>query len=62
MAYQITIKNSVNAKLKELKGEGSYSDAIESLMNKAGIVMPDNLPKQPSTTASYNPVMESASK
>ncbi len=37
MSYQITIKNSVHKKLEELKGNGSYSDIIESMMNKLGI-------------------------
>ena len=35
MAYQITIKNSVHDKLKELKGEGSFSNVIESLIEKS---------------------------
>ncbi|MCK5344486.1 MAG: hypothetical protein KAR20_13825 [Candidatus Heimdallarchaeota archaeon] len=32
-------------KLMELKGDGSYSDVIESLLNKTSIVMPDSRPK-----------------
>jgi len=54
MAYQITIKNSVHEKLKELKGEGSFSDAIESMMNKLGIGVPASVPQQTNTIASTN--------
>lgn len=37
MTYNIAISNRVHEKLVALKGKGSYSAAIESIMNKAGI-------------------------
>jgi len=36
----------VHEKLKEMKGTSSYSDTIESMMNKLGIVMPASIPQQ----------------
>ena len=55
------IRNGVFERLQTVKGNSSWSDALEQLMNKAGIAVSDNLPEQPDTTASDNPVMESAS-
>jgi len=38
MSYQIAIRNDLIEQLIALKGTGSYSDAIEALMIKAGVM------------------------
>ncbi len=52
MTKHMQIKDKVYAKLTEIKGNRSYSEVIESLLNKSGIVMPDSRSKQPDITAS----------
>ncbi len=59
MSYQITIKNSVHEILNELKGEGSYSDIIETLLKKNNM-MPESRPSKPGITTSARPIKESA--
>lgn len=54
MSKMMNVKDKVYFRLTELKGECSYSEAIEQIMTKAGIAMPDNSPKLPSiATATY---------
>lgn len=47
MTYNIAISNIVHEKLVALKGKGSYSAAIESIMNKAGIPVASPTKDQP---------------
>ncbi len=51
MTKNMQIKNAVYEKLTEIKGNRSYSEVIESLLNKNGIVMPDSRSKHADTTA-----------
>lgn len=54
MTKHMQIKDKVYEKLTEIKGNRSYSEVIESLLN-TNIVMPESRPKQPDITASTQP-------
>ncbi len=51
MSKQIAIKNKIYETLSEIKGKGSFSDAIEQIMKKSGIA-PVHEPTKLQTDAS----------
>lgn len=47
MSKQIFIKNKLYEELENRKGNGSFSEALENIMKKAGIVIPDTPARGP---------------